>query len=81
MLGLSTASKIFNKTASIVVSGGQSAFNNMTSGSNTGNSLNESDSTVESVTSSGTAMSAMKTLTQDLSSTARSIGSMKWTKQ
>jgi len=90
MLGLSAATKLLNKTATTIFTGG--GLGSSSSGANSSSSSGGSISGVGNAASGGAnstynaaasaaalASSHMKTFTQDISSTARNIGNLKWT--
>jgi hypothetical protein len=84
MLGLSAASKLLNKTATTIFTGVGSGATGGSASSNTSSSTGNASATASSSTYSAAASAAalasshMKTFTQDISSTARNIGSLKW---
>ena len=88
MLGLSAATKLLNKTATTIFTGATSSVASgggggsgvsgvPSSGSGTVGGTNSTYSAAANA--AALASSHMKTFTQDISSTARNIGSLKWT--
>ena len=80
MLGLSAASKLLNKTATTIFTGVGSGATSGGGSSTVGNASATASSSTYSAAASAAALASshMKTFTQDISSTARNIGSLKW---
>lgn len=80
MLGLSAASKLLNKTATTIFTGVGSGATSGVASSTAGNASATASSSTYSAAASAAALASshMKTFTQDISSTARNIGSLKW---